>query len=99
MAVVCYAKGFLSSIKNVADGVRRLEAAHAQLRSTEQADDAAVPPGLDNLASGLLSPTLLHSDSEETRLLTCCCLVDILRLYAPDAPYSPNQILVRVLSP
>ena len=83
-------------MKNVAEGVRKLEAAHATLSATEQAEDSsAVPPGLENLAKGLMHPNILFSKSEDIQLLCCCCLVDVLRLYAPDAPYDDKEKLVR----
>lgn len=89
-----YDKNFLLVTKNPTDGLRRLETAHKLLAATEQEDDGTVPPGLDNLASALVTPNMLHSKSGEAQLLVCCCLVDVLRLYAPDAPYDDHQKLV-----
>jgi sister-chromatid-cohesion protein PDS5 len=43
--------------------------------------------------SSPLTPPL----SRDVKLLTSCCLVDVLRVYAPEAPYTPEQ-LKRVFS-
>ena len=93
---ICFTKGFLAGSGKPSDLVKKLVITHSTLRAIDQ--DTSVP-GLDNLAAGLVLPGLLHSSgSEEVALLTCCCLVDVLRLYAPDAPYSDVQKLVRPLS-
>ena len=94
MAATIYTKGYLASSRGAADLARRLEATLTALRS---ADQESQPPGLDNVAAGLVLPALLHSKVHEVALLTCCCLADVLRLYAPDAPYNDDQKLVRAL--
>lgn len=93
MAVpVCFTKGFLAPGAKPSDLVKKLIASHASLRVIDQ---DAQTPGLDNLAASLVLPGLLHGAPEEVTLLACCCLVDVLRLYAPDAPYNAAQKLVR----
>ncbi len=92
MLPVVFTKGFLSPTAKAHDTAKKLLLCHAALRAIDQ--DASTP-GLDNLASGLILPGLLQSPTEEVSLLTCVCLVDVLRLYAPDAPYSDEQKLVR----
>jgi hypothetical protein len=94
MASAVFDKNFLLAPKNPTDGVKRLDTAHKLLAATEQEDDGSVPAGLDNLASALVTPNMLHSKSGEAQLLVCCCLVDVLRLYAPNAPYDEHQTLV-----
>ncbi len=38
---------------------------------------------------------LLQHSSREVRILLACCLADILRMFAPDAPYGdPEQLKV-----
>jgi sister-chromatid-cohesion protein PDS5 len=90
---VIFAKGFLAA-SGGRDLAKRLETCFSTLKSIEQ-DDAGPPAGLDNIAAGLVAPALLRSKVREVSLLTCCCLADVLRLYAPDAPYSDEQKLVR----
>jgi sister-chromatid-cohesion protein PDS5 len=36
--------------------------------------------------------TLIQHKDKYVRILVACCLSDILRLYAPDAPFTPNQL-------
>jgi hypothetical protein len=89
-----FARGYLVSSRTDNELLSRLEASLTALRSMTQ---DAPAPGLDNLAAGLL--TALRSDSKEARLIAACCLADVLRIYAPDAPYSDAQKLVRASAP
>ncbi|KAG5177370.1 hypothetical protein JKP88DRAFT_346951 [Tribonema minus] len=56
------------------------------------------PDGLRETAADLASPELLsHKDRQgftimDVRQLVACCLVDILRVYAPQAPYKPEEL-------
>ena len=90
-----FARGYLAGAKG-GELVKRLEATHVVLKRLEQAsDDTAVVAGLDNVAAGLIAPAVLHSGESEIRLLACVALVDVLRVYAPDAPFVAAQLLVR----
>eukprot|EP00948_MAST-09A_sp_MAST-9A-sp1_P001543 g1543.t1 len=42
---------------------------------------------LEILTEILVDDSLIHSHHKEIRLLTAACFVDILRIYAPEAPY------------
>lgn len=47
------------------------------------------------LALHLVKDFFLNHDSKDVQLLVACCIADILRVYAPEAPFSfkePNQI-------
>ena len=46
------------------------------------------------VAKELASPNLLAHKDKGIRAWTACCLVDILRLCAPDAPYTAMQLKV-----
>ena len=46
------------------------------------------------VAKDLASPNLLAHKDKGVKALTTCCLVDILRLCAPDAPYTAQQLKV-----
>ena len=46
------------------------------------------------VAKELASPNLLGHKDKGVRAWTACCLVDILRLCAPDAPYTGQQLKV-----
>ena len=47
------------------------------------------------VAKDLASPNLLAHKDKGVKAWTACCLVDILRLCAPDAPYTAQQLKVR----
>lgn len=51
------------------------------------------------LALHLVKDFFLNHESKDVQLLVACCIADILRVYAPEAPFSfkePNQIKVSV---
>ena len=43
-------------------------------------------------------PTARTRRDKEARLLAACCLADVMRIYAPDAPYDDDTVKV-VASP
>lgn len=48
------------------------------------------------LAVHLVKDFFLSHDSKDVQLLVACCIADILRVFAPEAPYKePEQIKVR----
>ncbi|EKG10862.1 Armadillo-like helical [Macrophomina phaseolina MS6] len=74
----------------VAELLRRLQALHQELRGLEQEEierDALLPVGKELASQNLLS----HKD-RGVRAWTGCCVVDIFRLCAPDAPYTASQL-------
>ena len=78
----------------VADLLRRLESLASELHRLEQeeTDRGSLTKVSQELASGHL---LGHRD-KGVRAWTACCVVDILRLCAPDAPFTANQLKVRL---
>lgn len=47
------------------------------------------------LAVHLVKDFFLTHDSKDVQLLVACCIADILRVFAPEAPYKePDQIKV-----
>ncbi len=71
------------------DLVRRLQQTHSCLKALSQDDR---PEGLAETAEDLVGLGLLAHEDRDVRLLVACCLVDVLRVYAPEAPYSPVQL-------
>ncbi|KFM70523.1 Sister chromatid cohesion protein PDS5-like protein, partial [Stegodyphus mimosarum] len=66
------------------DLVRRLkECAHAFQNMSQDDDNSAYIP----LALHLASETFLEHRSRDVRLLVACCIADVFRVYAPEAPY------------
>lgn len=51
-----------------------------------------------NLALHLASDFFLKHPDKDVRLLVACCLADIFRIYAPEAPYtSPDKLKVGIV--
>lgn len=48
------------------------------------------------LAAQLASPSLIKHKDRAVRVLTACALANILRLFAPEAPYSTEQLEVHI---
>ena len=76
------------------DLVKRLMAVHAALRGVPQ-DALKLPPGLDNVAASLLDELVVRSKNKEVQQLGALALCEVLRLYAPEAPYTPEQVRAR----
>lgn len=56
-------------------------------------DQSSVSTGTyERIAADLASKKLLHHSNVSVQALTCCCLADIFRIFAPDAPYSEPDI-------
>ncbi|OJD18635.1 hypothetical protein AJ78_01331 [Emergomyces pasteurianus Ep9510] len=74
----------------VADLLERLESLALELRQLDQeeTDKDSLKKASQDLASGHL---LGHRD-KGVRAWTACCVVDILRLCAPNAPFTGNQL-------
>lgn len=47
---------------------------------------------LEPIVPRLLHHSLFSSKDKGVKILTCCCIADILRLFAPEAPYSSEQL-------
>lgn len=77
----------------VADLLRRLQALSKEMQELEQEDFER--ESLDTVAKELASPNLLAHKDKGVKALTASCLVDVLRLCAPDAPYTGQQLRVR----
>ncbi|KAL8831282.1 MAG: hypothetical protein Q9191_000938, partial [Dirinaria sp. TL-2023a] len=74
----------------IADLLRRLQALAKELRELDQED---IPrEAFTKVAKELVSPNLLAHKDKGVKAFVACCLVDILRLCAPDAPYTEQQL-------
>ena len=76
----------------MAELLRRLQALSTEMRNMEQEENER--ESFSKVAKELASPNLLTHKDKGVRAWTACCLVDILRLCAPDAPYTDNQLKV-----
>ena len=76
----------------IADLLRRLQALHKEMRDMEQEENER--ESFTKVAKDLASPNLLAHKDKGVKAWTACCLVDLLRLCAPDAPYTGQQLKV-----
>lgn len=73
--------------------LRRLETLFKEMRGMEQDDNER--DSLTKVAKDLANPNLLAHKDKGVKAWTACCLVEILRLCAPDAPFTAQQLKVR----
>lgn len=73
--------------------VRRLKACAQSFQSMGQDDDNQdyIP-----LAIHLALDSFLDHSSKDVRLLIACCIADVFRVYAPDAPYKDPEHLKNI---
>lgn len=78
------------------DLLRRLQAFAKELADLAQGDINR--QSLARYAPDLISTNLLSHKDKGVRAHAACCLVDIFRLCAPDAPFNSAQLKVRAPS-
>ncbi|OAX84292.1 hypothetical protein ACJ72_01334 [Emergomyces africanus] len=74
----------------VADLLERLESLALELRQLDQ--EETDKDSLKKVSQDLASGHLLGHRDKGVRAWTACCVVDILRLCAPNAPFTGNQL-------
>ncbi|WWD21518.1 hypothetical protein CI109_106004 [Kwoniella shandongensis] len=70
--------------------LKRIKLLHQKLASLEQ--DLTDVRSLDQVKKPLINQTILHHKDRGVKAYAACCLADLLRVYAPDAPYNHNQL-------
>lgn len=76
----------------VADLLSRLQNLSQELKALEQ--DQVERTAFTRVAQDLASANLIAHKDKGIRAYTACCVVDILRLCAPDAPFKNAQLKV-----
>ncbi|KAJ9664720.1 Sister chromatid cohesion protein pds5 [Neophaeococcomyces mojaviensis] len=74
----------------VAELFSRLQALSNELRSKEE--EVIDVKDIAKLAQDLVNPNLLGHKDKGIRAWTVCCVVDVLMVCAPNAPYRPQQL-------
>lgn len=72
--------------------VKRLDKLSKELTDLEQ--DWEHKESLNKVAKELSSPNILGHKDKGVKAFAACCLVDILKICAPDAPFTPSQLKV-----
>ena len=68
----------------------RLKTLHTQLATLDQ--ETVDTSSLNTTRSELINVSLLLHKDRGVKAYTACCLADILRLYAPEAPYTEHEL-------
>ena len=73
------------------DGVlKKLKALHMELADMDQ--EVVDVSSLNSARKELISTSIMLHKDRGVKAYAACCLADILRLYAPDAPYTHNEL-------
>ena len=75
-----------------ADLLKRLDALSNELREMDQ--EETDKESLTKVAKELAGQNLLSHKDKGVRAFTACCLVDVLKICAPDAPFTGTQLKV-----
>ena len=69
-------------------------------KSLQEIDQDSVANNKYNgLANHIASKDFMEHSSREVRIIVACCIADILRMFAPDAPFGdPEHLKVRTLT-
>jgi sister-chromatid-cohesion protein PDS5 len=89
-----YEPTFLSRPGRKGDLIIRLNSLHKSLNELGQ-DQNDLPEGLQSTATQLVSTKILGHSDKDVRLLSVCCILDILKAFAPEAPYG-DEDMVRI---
>jgi sister chromatid cohesion protein PDS5 len=75
-----------------AELLRRLEVLSTELREMDQ--EQSDKDSLTSVANELAGQNLIGHKDRGVRAFTACCLVDVLKICAPDAPFTATQLRV-----
>jgi sister chromatid cohesion protein PDS5 len=87
-----YGVNILNKFSKKGDLINYLNDLHKSLSLVGQ-EIADRPKNLKDTALQLVSPKLLSHNDKDVRVLTTCCIVDILRIFAPEAPYNNEDTI------
>lgn len=79
-----------------AELVKRLDKLSKELTELDQ--DWEHKESLNKIAEELSSTHILGHKDKGVKAFAACCLVDILKICAPDAPFTPKQLKVSLWS-
>lgn len=72
--------------------LQRLDSLSNELRDMDQ--EETDKDSLTSVAKELVAPNLLNHKDKGVRAFVACCLVDVLKICAPDAPFTGSQLRV-----
>lgn len=72
--------------------LRKLKALHEELSDADLNIDALDLSSFEQVKDDLVRREILFHKDPGVKAFAACCIADLLRFYAPDAPYSPAQV-------
>lgn len=69
---------------------KKLKALHKELSEMDQ--EHVDTKSLSSVRKELINNSILHHKDRGVKAYAACCLADLLRLYAPDAPYTQPEL-------
>lgn len=69
---------------------KKLKALHTELAAMDQ--ETVVTSSLKAVSKDLINNAILLHRDRGVKAYVACCLADLLRLYAPDAPYTRDEL-------
>ena len=69
-----------------------LQTLHSELSMMDQ--DTVDTKSLATVSRDLISQQIMLHRDKGVKAYAACCLADLLRLYAPDAPYTAHELKV-----
>ena len=79
----------------VAELLKRLQALANEMKDMDQEEeDDSIKRSLGNIAKELADQQLLGHKDKGVKAWVACCAVDVLRLCAPNAPFTSKQLRV-----
>jgi hypothetical protein len=83
-----------SSREDLLKDVLHVQQASSLLAELDQSPPQSTHNAMKGCSSALVSPTLLRHKDKEVGLLVAICISEIMRIVAPDAPYSDDTLKV-----
>ncbi|KAF8978961.1 hypothetical protein BGZ46_005971 [Entomortierella lignicola] len=77
---------------SASDLLNKLKELHSELKAMEQ--ESVDTQSFSAVTKQLIDSSLVNHKDKGVRIYTACCIADLLRLYAPDAPYTNNNLKV-----
>ncbi|KAF9276541.1 hypothetical protein BGZ68_009952 [Mortierella alpina] len=77
---------------SASDLLKKLKDLHAELKTMEQ--DSVNTSSLSTITKPLIESSIVNHKDKGVRIYAACCIADLLRLYAPDAPYNNTNLKV-----
>lgn len=78
--------------------LNRLEALSSELKGLGDEQEDVYKDSLTKVSKELASKHLLGHKDKGVRAFTACCLVDVLKICAPNAPFTPSQLRVCMIA-